>query len=158
VSTHQPCGPTLCSATHPHKSWLLSTSRLLMSIPQDFSQRDPEGFMPPVFHSCFIMSHTALQLSRYHLSQPRDPRAQNLEPFLTRSQDMIPRVDLTVLLCSRSNGYLLLAPRVLTTYNTQFLGYQSVNSRVHEISPISATCPPHMDGYDPLASSPPHDL
>jgi hypothetical protein len=108
VSTRRPRGPSLCSAMRPHEPRLLALcdSRILMPILRDFSRRGPEGFVPPVFHSPTLLWPTLSSSCRdIAFSQSRDPRAQILGSFLTRSRYTIPRVDPTVLLRSGSNGY-----------------------------------------------------
>jgi hypothetical protein len=53
---------------------------------------------------------------------------------------------------------LILLPLGLATWSTQMLDSQPMSSRVHEIHRSLASCPPQMDGYDPLAPSSPHIL
>jgi hypothetical protein len=79
------------------------------------------------------------------LAISRSPR-QNLEPFSARRRYAIPRADPMVLPRSRSNEFPLLAPRAFVTWSTQCLGLYPANSRVREISSISATRPLQMDG------------
>jgi hypothetical protein len=108
--------------------------------------------VPPVFHSPTLLWPTLSSSCRdIAFSQSRDPRAQILGPFLTRSRYTIPRADPTVLLRSGSNGCPSLATRDLATWSTKCLGSQPANSRVREISRSLATCPPQMDGYNPLS-------
>jgi hypothetical protein len=110
--------------------------------------------VPPVFHSHSAMAHTASSCrgiaSRYLATSV----AKILESFLARSRYTIPRADPTVLLRSGSNGYYLLASRVLVTLNTQHLGSKPCELSEFARSPISDTCPPQMDGSDLLATSP----
>jgi hypothetical protein len=51
-----------------------------------------------------------------------------------------------------------LASSRLATLNTQYLGLNPANPRVHEISPISTMHPSQMDGPDLLSTSPPRVL
>jgi hypothetical protein len=126
VSTRRPRGPTLCSAMRPHESRLLGSSRLANpnANTSGLLAARSRGLRATCIPLALRYGPHYLQLSGYRFSQSRDPRAQILGPFLARPRYTIPRADPTVLLRSGSNGYHLLASRVLVTLSTQHLGSQ----------------------------------
>jgi hypothetical protein len=151
-------GPTLCSATRPLESWIL-TSRLDVHTSlasRHFAAR--ESSMPPVFHSRSTMAHTApavgISLSR-NLAIPV-PKFSNL--FLrgpeTRSLAQIQWSSYV----TDPTTILLSLPRDLATWSTQMLDSKPASSRACEIHRSLATCPPQMDDYDLLAPSSPRVL
>jgi hypothetical protein len=89
----------------------LRNSRILMPIPRDFSQRDPEGFCHLYSTSPLCYGHLSSNGRNLATSQTRDSRGQFLGYFLTRLRCTIPRADPTAVLFS------LLAPSRLGALN-----------------------------------------
>jgi hypothetical protein len=132
---------TQCLDSQPVNSRVREISRSLTTCPPRWMAIN----LSPL--RCLASSHLTTLNTQYLGLYPTNPRVLRSLPRV------LPRW--TVLIFSLLRR---LASSCLTTLNTQYLGLYPVNPRVHEISPISATHPSHMDGPDLLATSPPRVL
>jgi hypothetical protein len=115
--------------------------------------------VPPVFHSPAslwpTLSSSCWGIASRNLASP----APKFSGLFSRGFDTRSHVRIQWSSCVPNLTVILLfASRVFATWDTQCLGSHPANSRVREISSISDTCPPQMDGSCPLATSPLRDL